>query len=159
MIDADRERQAAEQAGRDVVDVRGTAGDYFAFHRKLEQLQPRQRRIQQRIRGHHRGHRGGRRSAQTGTERDALVDVHFNAEIQRERGVHGLHRAARGIVRRVHRQITGDSADRANAHHRLVDPAQAHPVADGLHRVAQNIEAYADVGNGGRRESGDIGEH
>ncbi len=46
MIDADRESQSAEQAGCDIVDVRGSARDDFALHRILEQLQPRQRREQ-----------------------------------------------------------------------------------------------------------------
>jgi hypothetical protein len=67
--------------------------------------------------------------------------------------------ARRGIVRRVNRQVARDPGNRANAHPRLVDPAQAHFVADSLHRMSQNIEAYSHVGNGGRRESGDIVKH
>src|ERR1700687_4914091 len=39
VIDADRQHQSAEQAGRDVVDVRGAAGDDFPFHGELQKLQ------------------------------------------------------------------------------------------------------------------------
>ncbi len=73
--------------------------------------------------------------------------------------MHGLDRAPRGIVRRVDRQLACDPGNRANVHPRLVDPAQAYFVADSLHRVSQNIEAYSHIGNGGRRESSDIGKH
>ena len=60
------------------------------------------------------------------------------------------------LLRGLDRQVAGDPADRANAHHGLLDPPQAHPVADGLHRVPEDIEADADVGDGGGRESGDV---
>ena len=81
------------------------------------------------------------------------------AEIQRQRSMQGLHRAARGIVLGLDRQIAGDAGDRAYAHPRFVDAAQAHLVADGFDGVSENIEAYADVGNGGRCERGNIGKH
>ena len=71
----------------------------------------------------------------------------------------GLYRPAGRVVRGFDRQIAGDTGDGADAHQGLVDPAQAHAVADGLYRVAQDIEANADVGDRGRRESGDVGKH
>ena len=123
MIDAHGEGQAAEQAGRDIVDVRGTAGDDFALHRILEQLQARQRSVQQGVRGHHRRHRGRRRSAQTRTERDAFFDVHFEAVVQRRAprawpGPHGppccapALRASRPAIPLIERMRTTGSSIR-----------------------------------------------
>jgi hypothetical protein len=54
-------------------------------------------------------------------------------------------------------QIAGDPGDRADAHHRLVDAAQAHLVADGLHGVSQDVEADAHVGDGGGGKRGHVG--
>ena len=92
-------------------------------------------------------------------ERNAFFDLDLETVIELERGVHRLHRAAGGIVLRVDRQIAGDAADRADPHHRLIDPPESHPIAHGLDRVAQNIEADTHVGDGGGRESGNVGEH
>ena len=160
MIDAHGERQTAEQAGRDVVDVRGAARDDLALHREFQQLQARQP-----------APRSSALAATTAATAEAAEPpmpepsgMPFSMSISKpkfsaERRMHGLHRAAGRIVLRLDRQISGNAADGADAHHRLVDPPQPHPVADRLDRVSQNIEADADVGDGGWREGGDVGEH
>ena len=95
MIDAHGEHQPAEQARRDIVDVGGAARDDLALHGELQQLQARHGLLEQRVGGDHGRHRGGGRTAHTGSERNALLDVEFEPEVQTERRVHRLHARVR----------------------------------------------------------------
>ena len=121
MIDADRQHQAAEQARRDIVDVRRTARDDLALHGELEELQARRRRLDQGVGGDHGGDRGRGRAAHAGRQRNALLDVDLEAETEPKRRMHGLHRTPGGVAAGIDREFAGDPGDGANAHHGLLD--------------------------------------
>ena len=95
-----------------------------------------------------------------GPERNALLNVQFEAKIPAASAACMACTARPAVLCcRFHRQLSGDAGDRADAHHRFLDPPDAHVVADRIDRVAQNIEADADIGDGGGREGRDVGEH
>ncbi len=94
MINAHGEHQAAEQTGRNVVDMQRAGRDLLALHGELQQLDLRQRLGQQRIGSNHRSHRRGRRTAEATAERNALVNRGREAEARIQRLLHAP--AARG---------------------------------------------------------------
>ncbi len=160
MIDAHGQHQAAEQARRDVIEVRRAAGDDLPLHGELEQLQARHGLLEQCVGGHHGRHGGCRRAAHAGRQRDALFDVYLEA-ISELRGPHASPgprarrccsaarpkiSSATPLMERI--RTTGSSIRRT-----------PHPIAHRLYRMAQDVEADADVGDGGWRESGYVGWH
>ena len=114
----------------------------------------------QRIGGDHGRDGGGRRAAHAGGERNALLDLDLEAESRARAphaspAPHGRRYCSCGSTGK----FAGDAADRADPHHRLIDPSQPHPIADRLHRVPEDIEADTHVGDGGGSEGGDVVLH
>jgi hypothetical protein len=159
MIDAHRQHETTEQAGRDVIDVHRPARDEFALDRVLQQLQACLRLLQQGVGRDHGGHRRRRRSAHSRGQWDTFVDGQLETVRQFQSVMHGLHRAARGVALGLHRQLARDAGDRADANDGFLDPLHPHAVANGLHGMAENVEADPDVGDGGRRKCGDVALH
>src|SRR5450631_1750053 len=159
LIDTHRQYQPTEQARCNVIDVRRAAGDDFALHGELEQLQARHRYLEQRIGGDHRRHGRCRRTAHARSQWNALVDIEFKPVSQLQGGMHRLHRASGGVALGLDRQVARHTRDGANSNYRFIDSAQPYAVADGFHRMPQYIEADADIGDGGWSEGGNVGEH
>ena len=129
MIDAHGEHQSAEQAGRDIVEVRGAARDDLALHGELQQLQARHRLL---AAARWRRPRPPRRRRPNRPYRKPsgmpFSMSSSNPKFSAERRMHRLHGAAGRVVLRLDRQIVpADAADGADAHHRLIDATYAAP--------------------------------
>ena len=151
-VDADRQHQSAVERGRDVVDMQRAARNLFALHGELQQFELAEWLGHDGIRSHHRGDRGSGRTAEPGSQRDALVQFKFQAEIQCACCAQRLQRAARGILFRVRRQLLDDAADRADAHARHAGAPHGSAIAEGADRKAHDVEADGDIADGCRRE-------
>ena len=114
LVDPDRQYETAEQRRRNVVDVNRITRDRLARQREPEQVQFRQRLVEQRIGRDDRRNRGGRRTAEARAKWNALIDGNFNAERKGQGVRHGDERRAGAIAVRLQRQVgrmTGDGRD------------------------------------------------
>ncbi len=145
MIDADRENQATEQGGRDVIHMQRTARHLLALHGELQKFQLAARLRQQRVGRDHRAHGGGRRAAQPRAQRNALLDLHLEAEARIQGLLHRHQGAAGRIALRLQRQLFGYPADRRNAHARLAAATHGDAIAEGAHRHAQDVESNCNI--------------
>ena len=76
-------------------DVQRTARHAARPHGEPQQLEHTCRLIEERIRRDHRRDRRSRRATEAGAERDPLVDLHLEAELEPERADHRRARRAR----------------------------------------------------------------
>jgi hypothetical protein len=70
--EAAEEDEAAQQAGHDVVAMRGDGGNGLAGQRALDQLEARERAAEHGVGSKGAGHAAGSRPAQSARDRDAL---------------------------------------------------------------------------------------
>ncbi|KAG0927417.1 hypothetical protein G6F31_018059 [Rhizopus arrhizus] len=108
-----------------------------------------QRRIQQRIGRDQRRAPRRRRAAHAGAERNALVDLDGETEVQAQPFAQRHQRSTRRVPGRVQRQFHRAATDRLDAHHRFVDPAHAYGIADPGDGMAENVESHCPVGHRG----------
>ena len=146
------QREAAQQQRTHVVTVAATAGHCFAIQRKRVKRLARQRRIQQCVGRHQRRHARCRRSAHARAERNALVDLDGETEVQSEPCAQRHQRSSGGIAGRFQRQLDRTAPDRLDAYHRLIDAAHAHSIANPGDGMTKNVEAHRHVGHRRRRK-------
>ena len=111
--------------------------------------------FQQRIRRDHRAHRGGGRAAEAGAERNALVDLHLEAE-SRAAALPAAPCSARPAV-----FFSGSSGrspatprDGADDDARLLAARHRDAIAQRIDRKAEDVESDGDVADRSRRERG-----
>src|SRR3546814_1669492 len=105
--------------------------------------------------GDQRGHARGRGAAEAGPQRDAFLHFQLEAVCQPQSLARGQHRLAGGVAfgRERKRRDTFDLAtDRGDTHQRLGDVSHDRDVAWSGDRVAEQVEADADIADAGRRE-------
>ena len=140
--------------------MQGAAGHRFTLHGELQKIQLRARFIEQGIRGNHGTHGGRGRAPEAGAERNALVDLHFEAEAGSQHFQHGEQRTPSGIAFRFLGQVARDTAHRADDYTRLLAPGDGDAITQRIHRKAKDVEPDGDVADRGRRErSGAIHAH
>ena len=148
--------ETAEQLRAHVVAVPPAGGRGLAFEGMGVERLPLERRVDQLVGGDQRRDRRGGRSAEPGAQRDALVDLHLEAESQPQSVAQREQRAAGRVARRVLRQLGRAAADRRDADRTLVHAAHRHLVARSGETLAQDVEADGDVADRGRGEGGGL---
>ncbi len=146
------QRQATQQQWPHVVTVTATTGHRLTVQRVGVKRLARQRGLQQRIGGDQRRDTRRCRTAHAGTERDALVDLDCETEIQAQAFAQRHQRSPGGVAGCVQWQRDSTATDRIDAHRRLVDAAHAHGIADTGNGMAENVEAHCHVGHRGGRK-------
>src|SRR5690606_1865202 len=134
---------------------RAAAGNGFTHQRERIQLVTREGLVEQRIGGDQRRHARRRRPAQARTQRDALVQDQFEAVADPVAFTQFDERAPGGVEFGRGRQEAGTlgvALDRGNAHAGRVDATDRRAVAGAADGVAEQVEAYPDVADAGRRE-------
>src|SRR5690606_29684995 len=122
----------------------------FALHRELEQAQLVERLAQQRVRGDDACDSRSGGTAQTGPERDALLDRELDAEVELELAHHAENRHAGRVALGFLRQLRARARNAGDMNLAIGYSARRDAIADRLKAVAEHIEPDRDIADARR---------